>query len=185
VSGDGREHIAAQLSHAYYNGLDRKGWSQYEEKEAVDRIMRLIDAQYNAGLTAAEGAKVTGETSDGYHTFNELYHFRMLYNAALFNQWYLDRSQFTIKVSNVHKSKRHSDGELCFGGGWFVVVADLPTGQISNHYEEKYWEMFRIETRKKADVWDGHTPKDVADRLEKFLAPQYPIMIKGTDHATP
>jgi hypothetical protein len=56
VSGDGRGQIAAQLSHAYYNGLDRKGWSQYEEKEAVDAIMRLIDAQFDAALEAAESA---------------------------------------------------------------------------------------------------------------------------------
>ena len=26
------------------------------------------------------------DISDGYHTFNELYEFRKLYNAALFNQ---------------------------------------------------------------------------------------------------
>lgn len=25
--------------------------------------------------------------SDGYHTFAELYHFRLLYNACLFNEW--------------------------------------------------------------------------------------------------
>lgn len=31
--------------------------------------------------------KINGETSDGYHTFNELYEFRMIYNAALFNDW--------------------------------------------------------------------------------------------------
>ena len=27
-----------------------------------------------------------GEVSDGYHTFNELYEYRLLYNAALFNE---------------------------------------------------------------------------------------------------
>ena len=31
--------------------------------------------------------EITGETSDGYHTFNGLYRFRLLYNAALFNEW--------------------------------------------------------------------------------------------------
>ena len=28
----------------------------------------------------------SGEASDGYHTFNELYDYRMLYNAAFFNK---------------------------------------------------------------------------------------------------
>ena len=58
-----------------------------------------------------------GEFSDGYHTFNELYDYRMLYNAALFNEWVKQG------LYDVHKAKRHSDGEECFGGGWFIVQA--------------------------------------------------------------
>jgi hypothetical protein len=112
--------------------------------------------------------EITGQTSDGYHTFDELYRFRLLYNAALFNSW----SGFTNKPSGVfgvHKSWRHSDGEECFGGGWFIVMAALPTGQISNHYEAKDWDLFQIPERERADEWDGHTASDVAVRLEKFL----------------
>lgn len=101
--------------------------------------------------------------SDGYHTFKELYEFRKLYNAAFFNELVKNN---TCKV---HKSKRHSDGELCFGGGWFIVMAELPTGQISNHYEMKYWDLFKIPEKEKANVWDGHTPKEAADRLREFL----------------
>lgn len=56
-----------------------------------------------------------GEVSDGFHTFDELYHYRMLYNAAFFNS--LEGKY------DVHKSYRHADGELCFGGGWFIVPA--------------------------------------------------------------
>jgi hypothetical protein len=33
--------------------------------------------------------------------------------------------------------KNHSDGTQCFNGQWFIVVAQLPTGQISNHYNIK------------------------------------------------
>lgn len=99
--------------------------------------------------------------SDGYHTFEELYEFRLLYNAAMFNL--LPRH---IKVL---KSKYHNDGEPCFGGGWFIVQAELPTGQISNHYEMKYWDLFKIPEYEKANPWDGHTPKDVKERLEKYI----------------
>lgn len=70
-----------------------------------------------------------GNLSDGYHTFNELYEFRKVYNATLFNEWAKQG------VYEVHKSWKHHNGELCFGGGWFIVVATLPTGQISNHYK--------------------------------------------------
>lgn len=85
----------------------------------------------------------------------------MLYNAAFFNL-------LKDKV-RVIKSKRHYDGEECFGGGWFIVMADLPTGQISNHYELKDWDKFNIAEVEHADKWDGHTPNEAADRLEKYL----------------
>jgi hypothetical protein len=109
--------------------------------------------------------KINGDTSDGYHTFNELYNFRMLYNALLFNEWARNNEH------KVHKSKKHSDNEPCFGGEYFVVVASLPTGQITNHYKLKYWEVFDIPEQDKADKWDGHTPQDVADRLRSYLTP--------------
>lgn len=110
--------------------------------------------------------KITGETSDGNHTFNELYYYRMLYNAALFNEWaYSHRF-------HVMKSKKHSDGELCFGGGWFVVVAFVPGGQITNHYEMKHWGMFKIPEVVMAPAWDGHTPAQAAKRLKDYISMQ-------------
>lgn len=107
--------------------------------------------------------EIDENTSDGYHTFAELYRYRLLYNAALFNEW---AAHF---VYDVHKSLCHHDGELCFGGGWFIVMAQLPTGQISNHYRNSDWDLFRIPERERAAEWDGHTPDDVAQRLARFL----------------
>lgn len=71
---------------------------------------------------------------------------------------------------HVIKSEHHSDGEACFGGGWFIVQAVLPgIGQISNHYELKDWDLFNCKEVEKADEWDGHTPQDVIVRLRQFL----------------
>jgi hypothetical protein len=109
------------------------------------------------------------DTSDGYHTFDELYEFRMQYNAAFFNVLSAVDLMPT-QNHNVHKSWRHSDGELCFGGGWFIVMATIAGGQISNHYEAKDWDLFQVEERELADKWDGHTPQDVVDRLRVFNA---------------
>lgn len=105
-----------------------------------------------------------GEVSDGYHTFNELYRYRMLYNAAFFN---LLARNGQVEVC---KSRRHSDGEKCFGSDdWFIVMAILPTGQVSNHYESKYWDLFDVPERETAFEYDGHTPNEAADRLEQYL----------------
>ena len=112
-----------------------------------------------------------GDFSDGYHTFNELYEYRLLYNAGMFNE-------FAKKgLYDVHKSKRHSDGRFPFDNpNRFIVIAELPTGQISNHYEIKDWNLFQIPEKKVSNVWDGHTPKDVAERLRKFLSlPRFKI----------
>lgn len=106
-----------------------------------------------------------GEVSDGYHTFNELYYYRMLYNAAFFN---------LLPKEWVHKSKRHHTGEECFGGGWFIVMANLPTGQVSNHYELKDWDLFKVPEKEFADEWDGHTPQEAAERIHKYLTMEQP-----------
>jgi hypothetical protein len=109
---------------------------------------------------------IDGNTSDGYHTFNELYEFRKAYNAALFNEWAAGGKCF------VHKSWRHHDGELCFGGGWFIVVAVLPAGQISNHYEAKDWGLFAVpETERALFEFDGHSGFDVVTRLKDYATP--------------
>ena len=106
--------------------------------------------------------RTIGEISDGYHTFNELYEYRMLYNAHAAQGWL----EAGIPVV---KSWRHSDGEFCFGGGWFVVTATLPTGQVSNHYQADSWDLFAVPEVDCAPVWDGHTPDDAANRLRTAL----------------
>lgn len=102
------------------------------------------------------------QISDGYHTFEELYEYRMLYNAHAASGW-------VAKGYPVVKSWRHSDGEECFGGGWFIVTAQLPTGQVSNHYPEEDWDLFDVPEMETAPEWDGHTPQDAARRLHEAL----------------
>lgn len=134
--------------------------SEHSAKGIQSFISQLIsDTVQETEKRVREETKVTENTSDGYHTFKELYEFRKLLNAQLFNEWSVQGKY------SVHKSYRHGDGELAFGGGWFIVMATLPTGQISFHYENKDWDLFNCEIREKANVWDGHTPQDVLNRL--------------------
>ena len=123
--------------------------------------MKKEEINYLIGQTTK--VEEIGEISDGYHTFNELYEYRKLYNAAFFNEL---ASQ---SVCNVIKSHRHSTGEHCFGGGWFIVMAELPTGQISNHYEDKDWDLFNCKEVELAPEWDGHTPQEAAERLYEYI----------------
>lgn len=131
---------------------------------------RTVMCQYAHTFTVPTSALVRVEqlidktTSDGHHTFEELYRYRLLYNAALFNEWAL------AGLYDVHKSRHHHDGTLPFGDSkWFIVVAELPTGQISNHYRVVDWDLFDIETRDLPNVYDEHTPAMVAERLTHLL----------------
>jgi len=126
--------------------------------ELYETIKQFIDNNF----IAKEEVK-SGEVSDGYHTHKELYEYRKLYNALVFSEWAKQNKY------DVHKSKKHFEGDECFGGGWFVVYATTPYGQISNHYEMKDWELFKCEERQKAIEWDGHTPQDVAKTIYKTL----------------
>ena len=97
------------------------------------------------------GIDEIGELSDGFHTFNSLYHQRAVLFAALVKA-YKDKAW---------KSLRHEDGEKCFGGGWFIVGIDTPEGSYTYHYEDIYWSMFDCEVLERGKHWDGHTDKDV------------------------
>ena len=142
-------------------------------KKSVESLIKKVKNNFDeidneiSNSKIFEQAKITENTSDGYHTFKELYEFRKVYNAALFNEWGKYNPIYKNGVKyDVHKSWKHNDGELCFGGGWFIVVAILPTGQISNHYEGKDWDLFKIPEVEKAKYeFDGHTSADVLGRL--------------------
>jgi hypothetical protein len=129
-----------------------------------DEISGVLEDAAHALRCAAEDVErlAAGEASDGYHTHNELYEYRMLYNAHSALGW----RSFGYPVV---KSRRHSDGEPCFGGGWFIVVAQLSTGQVSNHYRDEHWDLFDVPEVELAPEYDGHTPADVAVRLARAI----------------
>lgn len=107
-----------------------------------------------------------GLVTDGYHTFDELYEFRKVYNALLFSEW------SDLGLYGVHKSWKHEDGEWCFGKEkeWFIVCAKLPSGTISNHYKAEDWDLFQVpEYEKSIFPYDGHTPQDTLVRMKSLL----------------
>ena len=75
-----------------------------------------------------------------------------------------------VKENLLYKTKKHNDGEKCFGGGWFLVSVHLPTGVVDNHYELKYWDLFHCPEVEKAPYpYDGHTPADALENGKRFL----------------
>lgn len=145
-------------------------WLEHADARTVASPAEHVDAMINEALRAGVLRPVDGDVSDGFHTFAELYRHRMLLNAALFNAW-ANAAEWGLDgtVNGVHKSLLHSDGAAPFGGGWFIVVAQLPTGQVSYHYPLEHWDLFDVPEQERAAVWDGHTAEQAADRLHRFL----------------
>jgi len=108
----------------------------------------------------APEADGNGDTSDGYHTFNELYDHR----AKL----------FSVIVRNYPdlcwKAKLHHDCTMY--DGMFIVGINTPDGQASYHYDiDPYWDMFNCKELDRAPEWDGHTPQQAIDRIAALNIP--------------
>lgn len=122
----------------------------YEEAE----VLKLIPESSIEDLY-----KVDGNTSDGYHTFNELYHHRAILFSVICN----------VYEYRCWKSKQHHDGTMY--DGMFIVGIDTPQGQATYHYDiDPYWDMFDVEELDKAPEWDGHTPDQAIERIGSLTA---------------
>lgn len=98
-----------------------------------------------------------GEVSDGYHTFNELYHHRAVLFSVICNQ--------NKEIS--WKSKSHHDGTMY--ANMFIVGVNTPKGQYTYHYDvNPYWDMFDVKSIDNAPEYDGHKPSDI-DRLFSII----------------
>jgi hypothetical protein len=135
----------------------------FAEVDAPKETFGFLKIPAEHTLIRAEGERL--EVSDGYHTFDELYDHRITLYIALCGA----KSLFDNKY--VWRSKRHFDGELCFGTGTqFVLGIGYRYGeQITYHIPIERWDEanFAI-TRVKAPEWDGHTPADVIERLKQL-----------------
>ena len=123
---------------------------QYEiEDETLKRLVYKAVKDLKNQNTSTE---ITGEASDGYHTFNELYEHRTKLFACLCNEY----------PTLSYKAKKHADGTGY--DDMFLASIKTPKGDYSYHCDMKYWDLFKIEAREFADPWDGHKPSDI-DRL--------------------
>ena len=102
-----------------------------------------------------------GCLSDGYHTFNELYHHRALLFASIC---------LTSMKHFAWKSLQHSDPNDKMYDGMFIVGVTTPFGQATYHYNiDPYWEIFKdVPELERAPVYDGHTPSEAIERIYRF-----------------
>lgn len=132
------------------------------ETRAKDDVVResyeCIRDEFVGHITAMLRNEINGETSDGYHTFNELYHHR----AVLFSVIVRDHQNIAWKA------RKHHDGTMY--DDMFIVGVETPDGQATYHYDlDPYWGMFDCEEREFAPEWDGHTPDEAIERIATLV----------------
>ena len=132
-------------------------WDTFDGYIAPHEARRLIEYLPSAQPDGYVKIPETGidDLSDGFHTFRQLYYQRMMLFATIVKQ----------NREKAWKSLRHEDGELCFGGDWFIVGIDTPEGTYTYHYEANYYSIFDCKELERARHWDGHTEKDVTRLL--------------------
>lgn len=139
--------------------LIKNGWrlERHAPSGAVIAEMSIADVPT---VDVAEIPKSgIGDLSDGYHTFNELYHHRAVLFSVICNSM----------PDKAWKSKLHDTGDMF--DGMFIVGIETPNGQATYHYDiEPYWDMFKVKELDKAPKWDGHTPTDAIKRIADISA---------------
>ena len=124
-------------------GLNIMARSEERIRDGLSRLADLIEPQ-----------EITGDTSDGYHTFDELYDHR----ARLFSVIVRDHRELAWK------SRFHHDDTMY--DGMFIVGIETPGGQATYHYDiDPYWDIFDCKELVRAPEWDGHTPEQAISRI--------------------
>lgn len=121
----------------------------------------IIDKAAHTALVVlkekAEREANPGKISDGYHTFDELYHHRAMLFSVICND----------RPNMAWKSKQHHDGTMY--NGMFIVGVETPDGQATYHYDiEPYWDRFNVKELPLAPEWDGHTPSQAIERISSL-----------------
>lgn len=132
-------------------------WSKYKRK--MDNAGRE-QSNSKPRIALYQSANVIdGDTSDGYHTFNELYEHRHTLFAALLKCY----------PEIAWKSLKHADGTMF--DGWFIAGLNTPSGQATYHIPMRLWYSFEANVLHEAPEWDGHTADDVIKRIAALKNP--------------
>lgn len=108
------------------------------------------------------------DISDGYHSFGDLYKHRT-YLLAL----------ATIHMPYAWKARVHEDGTMY--DGMFVVGFPTPTGMVTYHCDNEFWNDFKVPVIPHAPHFDGYSDKDVLDREKAFLDSTNTRLVNNTN----
>lgn len=132
------------------------------DMEEQNRLLFGEVEYLRAKLVQLHSKPITSETSDGYHTFRELYDHRRALTAALAEMV----TRFVWREQSAWRSREHHPEDGPMFDDSFIVGIDLPTGSIRYHYKNQYWDDFKnVPELEHAPRWDGAGPEATVTRL--------------------
>jgi hypothetical protein len=146
-------------------GGEREGWEAAHTLVPDDETCGhrwdtvCLKCRMPLGAWSGEECKGSGEVSDGYHTFNEMYDHRCALFVAL----------MVACPAISWRSRLHAGGTG--SEGWWIGGMDLPAGTITYHLQDSDWHLLDrsgVRTLDRAPEWDGHTSADVAMRIKRW-----------------
>ena len=164
---DEAERIARNRIWLYASTKDERDLeecaSAEETKKGTPTVLIALPAGAGMSLTPEQASFnlpegiSTGQISDGYHTFDELYAHRVRLFSALMSA-HEDKAWW---------SHRHHDGSKM--DGWIIAGIKTPGGMVTYHLPES--EIPNLPAWLELDrgmAWDGHTADDVLERLKSL-----------------
>ncbi|MGI5897826.1 MAG: hypothetical protein ACOX6Q_01550 [Candidatus Dojkabacteria bacterium] len=148
------EHEAAEVDFTKDN-LKGYGESQDEGGDIVERINEINDMILEL---RHRGESVKG-ISDGFHTIGDYVDMRNHLFVALCN----------ICSDISWKSRQHynEENDPMFNG-CFIAGMNTPTGPVTFHLKEEYWDDLNILEIDRAPEYDGYTEEDVKKRIKSL-----------------
>lgn len=111
----------------------------------------------------------TGEVSDGYHTFDELYECRNRLFITLVKKVSDENHSRAVLshykgITPIWRSRFHDDGSSY--PGWFVLGIGRMAGDIITfHLPDRYWDECSFARVEAKAYYDGHNTADALQRL--------------------
>ena len=136
-------------SYSYPYSTRKSGfWTKPESielfKKTLEKFQKPVLGQ---NIQIPEGIAIEN-ISDGFHTFRELYNHRILLFLALMKSAEKEGLE-------VGWSKRHDDGELCFGGCWVIAWIVTASGKEIRYHVEDWKPLPKSLEREIGREWNG------------------------------
>lgn len=151
-----REQKEVMLAQVYATNFAH-GTAGHNSYMTLAKVARQAGYFCDMGLSTPTLHRYTGEISDGYHTFNELYDHRCLLFVWLMN----------LNQAAAFKTRKHADGSEF--PGWFVGIIRTEAGEISYHLPNLMWDMALVPEIEQHNTYDGSDADAVLKRLREIL----------------